>query len=70
MTVYKLTTWIYTTNRRPQLSDNLPNYSVELVKTGMSLCFIKQRTVAPHYAITVYLRQFFTAPSDTDVPLN
>ena len=48
------------TNHRPQLSDNLPNYSFELVKTRISLCFIKECTVATYYGVEVYLRPFFT----------
>ena len=43
------------TNHRRRLSANLPNCSVGLVKTRMSLCFIKECTVATYYEVELYL---------------
>jgi hypothetical protein len=57
-------------NYRCQKLDNLPKYSVQMVTTGISLCFIKQSNVETYCGGEVYIHAFFTTASVGDVPLN
>jgi len=51
------------------MSDNLPKYTVEMMKARLSTCIITKSSVKAYYGIEVYLHAIFTTVPDGDLPL-